>query len=57
MNEYFPKPRPVVGNVKVEFELPSYAAKADLENATDAYTLKCSKKVVLPNLKSEAFVK
>ena len=57
MNEYFPKPRPVVGNVKVEFELPSYATKADLENATDAYTLKCSKKVVLPNLKSEAFFK
>ena len=53
MNEYFPKPRPVVGNVKVELELPSYATKADLENAT----LKCSKKVVLPNLKSEEFLK
>ena len=57
MNEYFPKPRPVVGNVKVELELPSYATKADLENATDAYTFKCSKKVVLPNLKSGEFVK
>ena len=46
-----------MGNVKVKVELPSYATKADLESATDAYTLKCSKKVVLPNLKSEAFVK
>ena len=33
MNENFPKPRPLEGNVNVEFDLFDYARKADLKNA------------------------
>ena len=34
MSEYFPKPNPLAGNVKVELDLPNYATKSDLKNAT-----------------------
>ena len=33
MNENFPKPRPLEGNVNVEFDLFDYTRKADLKNA------------------------
>ena len=31
MSEYFPKPRPLGGNVKVQLDLSNYATKADLK--------------------------
>ena len=34
MSEYFPKPKPFRGNVKVELDLSNYATRADLKNAT-----------------------
>ena len=33
MSEYFPKPRPLEGNVKVELDLSNYAIKTDLKIA------------------------
>ena len=53
MSEYFPKPRPLSGNVKVELDLPNYATKADLKNAAGADTWEFAKKVELASLKSE----
>ena len=38
MSEYFPKPKPLGRNVKVELDLFNYATKADLKNATGADT-------------------
>ena len=38
--------------VKVELDLPNYAAKAELKNETDVDTSKFSKKVTLASLKS-----
>ena len=38
--------------VKVELDLPNYAAKAELKNETDVDTSKFSKKVNLASLKS-----
>ena len=34
VSEYFPKPKPLRGNVKVELDLSNYATRADLKNAT-----------------------
>ena len=34
MSEYFPEPKSSRANVKAELDLPNYAAKADLKNAT-----------------------
>ena len=34
MSEYFPKPKPLRENVKVELDLSNYATKKDLENPT-----------------------
>ena len=34
MSEYFPKPKSLGANVKVELDLSNYATKADLKNAT-----------------------
>ena len=34
MSEYFPKPRRLGGNMKVELDVSNYATKADLRNAT-----------------------
>ena len=34
MSEYFPKPKSLEANVKVEFHLSNYAIKTDLQNAT-----------------------
>ena len=52
MSEYFPKSKSSGGRVKVELDLPWYATKLDLKNATDVDTLKFPKKVDLASLKS-----
>ena len=36
MNRYFPKPKSLGANVKVELDLSNYATKPDLKNATIA---------------------
>ena len=33
MREYFPRPKPLGANVKVELDLSNYATKADIKNA------------------------
>ena len=38
MSEYFPKPKSLGGNVKVESDLSNYATKADLKNAAGVDT-------------------
>ena len=43
MSEYFPKPRPLGGNVKVQLDLSNYATKADLKKAAGVDTLKFAK--------------
>ena len=34
MSEYFPKPKSLGENVKVELDLSNYATEADLKNST-----------------------
>ena len=53
MSEYFLKPRPLEGNVKVGLDLSNYATKADLKNAAGIDTSQFAKKVDLGSLKSE----
>ena len=43
MCEYFPKTKPLWGNVKVELGLSNYATKADLKNATGVDTSELAK--------------
>ena len=38
MSEYFPKPKSLGVNVKVELDLSIYATKADLKNAASVDT-------------------
>ena len=38
MREYFPKPKYLGANVKVELALSNYATKTDLKNATGVDT-------------------
>ena len=38
MSEYFPKPRYLGANVKVELDLSNYTTKADLKNAAGVDT-------------------
>ena len=45
MSQYFPKPKPLGVNVKVEIDSSNYATKADLENATCVDTSDFAKKV------------
>ena len=52
MSEYFPEPKSSGGRVKVELDLPNYATKVDLKNATGVDTSKFAKKVDLASLKS-----
>ena len=52
MSEYFPEPKSSGGKMKVELDLPNYATKADLKNATGANTSKLAKRVNLASLKS-----
>ena len=53
MYGYFQKPKSVGANMKIELDLPNYATKADLRNATGADTLDFTKKTDLANLKSD----
>ena len=53
MSEYFPKPKSLGANVKVELDLSNYATKADLKNATGVDTLDSAKETDLANLKSD----
>ena len=49
MSEYFPKPKSLGTNGKVELDLSNYATKADLKNATDIDTSDFAKKTNLTN--------
>ena len=53
MSESFPKPNSLGTNVKVELDLPNYASKIELKNATGVDTLDFAKKADLANLKSD----
>ena len=44
MAEYFPKPKSLGANVKVELDLSHFATKADLKNVTDVGALDFAKK-------------
>ena len=47
VSEYFPKPRPLRKNVKIQLDLSNYAKKASLKNATSVDTSNLAKKVEL----------
>ena len=53
MSEYFPKPKSLGANVKVELDLSNYTTKAYLKNATGLDTSDFTKKTDLANLKSD----
>ena len=53
MSEYFPKPKSLERNVKVELDLSNYATKADLKYATCVDTSDFSKKADFAHLKSD----
>ena len=53
MSEYFPKPKSLGANLKVELDLSNYATKADLQNTTDVNTLDFAKKANVATLKTE----
>ena len=53
MRSYFPKPKSIKENVKVELDLSNYATKVDLKNATDVDTSDFAKKTDSANLKSD----
>ena len=53
MREYFPKPKSLGANVKVELDLSHYATKADLKNVTGVDTSDFAQKTDLANLKSD----
>ena len=53
MSEYFLKPKSLGANVKVELDLPNYATKTDLKNATKLDTSDFAKKIDLAHLKSD----
>ena len=44
MIEYFPKPKYLEANVKVELDLSNYETKADFKNATGVHTSDFAKK-------------
>ena len=51
MSKYFPKPKYLGGNMKVELDLPN-ATKSDFKNLTSGDTSDFAKKVYLATLKS-----
>ena len=53
MSEYFPKPKSLETNVKVESNLSNYATKADLKNAIGVDTSDFAKEIDAANLKSD----
>ena len=54
MIKYFPKPKSLAENVKVELDLSSYVTKADLKNGAEVDTLQFSEETDFANLKSDA---
>ena len=50
MSEYFPEPKHLGKNLKVQLDLSNYATKADLKNAAGADTSKIAKMVDLGSL-------
>ena len=46
MSKYFPKPKLLEANVKVEWDLSIYSTKTDLKNATEVDTLAFAKKQI-----------
>ena len=53
MSQYFPKPRRLGKNVKVELDLSICVRKANFKNATGVDVLNIAKKFDLASLKSE----
>ena len=53
MSEYFPKPKSLEANVKVELDLSNYATKAGLRNVTGVDTSDFAKRNDLATLKSD----
>ena len=51
MSKYFPKPKSLGANVKVELDLSNYATKADFKNGTGVDTLDFAKESDFANLK------
>ena len=54
MSKYFPKPKSLGENVKVELDLSSYVTKADLKNGAGVDTLYFGYETDFANLKSDA---
>ena len=46
MSEYFPKPKSLGKNVKVELNLSDYATKINFKNVIDLYKLEFTKKLI-----------
>ena len=53
MSQYFPKPRRLGENVKVELDLSNCVRKAGLKNAAGVDALNIAKNIDLASLKSE----
>ena len=53
MNEYFPKPKSFIENIKVTVNLSNYAIKVDIKNITHVDTSHFALKTNLANLKTE----
>ena len=55
MSKYFPEPKSSGGRVTIELDLPNYAKKEDLKNATSVDASKFAKKVDLSNSISDVY--
>ena len=55
MSKYFPKPKFLGENVKIELNLSSHATKADLKNWARVHTLDFAWETDFANLKSNAY--
>ena len=53
MSEYFPRPKSLRANVKVELDLSNYITKLDSKSATGVDTLDFAKMPDLAHLKSD----
>ena len=53
MSEYFPQPKSLGANVKVELDLSNYATKTDLKNATGVDASNFARNTDLAHLKSD----
>ena len=53
MSEYFPKPKSLEVNVKVELDLSNYATKTDFKNATEVNRTDFARNTDLADLKSD----